>query len=68
MCVRSNRPKVQKGEADTPLLLSYWQPPADVLFYSIERCVAAFGRETVVAAGTGEFYNYLYTFDVQLTP
>ena len=39
MCVRSGRPKIQKGEAEVSLLLFYWQPSDDVLCYSIEKCV-----------------------------
>ena len=39
MCVRSCGLKAQKGEVEVSLLLFYWQPLDDVLFYSIEKCV-----------------------------
>ena len=37
MCVRSCGLKAQKGEADVSLLLFYWQPLDDVLFYLEEK-------------------------------
>ena len=37
MCVRYCGSQIQKGEADTPLLLFCWQPPDDVLSYLIEK-------------------------------
>ena len=39
MCVRSCGLKAQKGEAEVSLLLFYWQPLDDVLFYSIQERV-----------------------------
>ena len=39
MCVRSCGLKAQKGEAEVSLLLFYWQPPDDVLCYSVEKRV-----------------------------
>ncbi len=39
MCVRSCGLKAQKGEAGVSLLLFCWQPPDDVLSYSVEKRV-----------------------------
>ena len=52
LCVRSDRSKVQKGEADVGFSFLIGNPPADVLFYSIEKYVRHLDEENVVAAGT----------------